>query len=150
MDWTQQTFGLVLLASLIIGRAPWPVAAIMGLNFAGTVALAEAPEVVMCIDLMCFALLIGGAVRANTVAALFVTMAIFETIAHRLHLNNASIYTITDLIGYLQCGAIGGADRGMGRIYRAIRGHSAGLGDFVEGGRNPGLGLARNSQANGW
>ena len=104
----------------------------------------------MCLDIMSFALLIGGGWRSNAVAALFVTMAAIEVIAHRLQLNNAAIYTITDAAAYLQCGVISGADRGMGRINRAVRGRGLGGSYSVAGGRNPGFGLACNSQANGW
>lgn len=115
-----------LVAALAIGR-PSPFVWIVALgNFAVSRVLDFDPEYVAVADLAAAAVLATfGRPREVGVSIIFVAMASLEIIAHRLQAQTALIYTGTEVLAFLQAGVIGGADRGMGRFIRSIRGRGA-------------------------
>ena len=149
MDWSQWLYGIALGLALMAGRPPVGLAIVMVLDLWGTIALAKAPGLVAYVDIGAAALLIGGNQREKIVSCLFAVMVFWETIASRLMMPNALIYTATDVLAFVQCGVIGGADRGVGRLYRSIRGRLAYPVDIVASGCDPGIAMARNPETHG-
>ena len=122
MDWSQWLYLSVLAVALWAGRPGVDLTAIMTGNVIATILLAADPQAVAIVDLVSGAVLIWGNPRAQIVAILFAGMVAVEVITSRLHIEKAVIYTGTDALAYVQCGVIGGADRGIRRLYRSIRG----------------------------
>ena len=149
IDWSQALYIAVLAVAIMAGRPPFGLACVMLGDLAATIALADNPTLIAMADVVAAALLIGGNRREKIVSVLFAVMVFWEAIAPRLHIPNALIYTATDVLAFAQCGVIGGADRGVGRLYRSIRGRFANSGDRLAAGYNPGVGVARNPETHG-
>ena len=102
------------------------VAIIMAANLAASAAIGQQFELIAAVDILSAVLLIGGGHREIAVAVLFLCMAGMTTIASRLHFPPGSVSSGLEVMTALQCGVIGGADRGMGRLAGSVRGYWAG------------------------
>ena len=122
----QITLAALILLAIWAGRPPLHVAIIMVGNLAASAAIGPRFELIAALDLLCAALLIGGGPREIAVAVLFLGMAGGETIASRLQFPPWAVSSGLEAMTALQCGVIGGADRGMGRLARSVRGYWAG------------------------
>ena len=149
MDWSQALYIAVLAIAIMAGRPSIALSLVMLADLSATMALAGNPELVAQADIAAAALLIGGNRREQIVSCLFAVMVFFEVIAYRLIVPNGLIYTATDVLAFVQCGVVGGADRGMGRLYRSIRGRFANPDHSLASGNNPGVIMARNPETHG-
>lgn len=148
MDWSQYLYIGILGAAITWGLPRPQLVAVMLFNLAGTLLFHGDTFDQALIDLVSATALLGRRRMENTVAVLFVAMAMWEVIAYRLQVSYAIISTGTDVLAYVQCGVVSGADRGMGRVLRAIRGrwidrYRSGV---VAGGDKTGFDVAGNSQ----
>ena len=123
----QASFAALILLAVWAGRPPMHVAIIMVANLAASAAIGQQFELIAAVDLLSAVLLIGGGQREIAVAVLFLCMAGATTIASRLHLPPWAVSSGLEFMTALQCGVIGGADRGMGYLARAVRGYWAGV-----------------------
>ena len=144
MSGWQAFYIAALTVALSTGRPGFSIVAAMTFDLLASVLFASDPVSVAVADLVAAVILIGHGRRANIIALIFVAMVLLEVIASRLHVENAIIYTVTDVLAFVQCGVIGGADRGVGRICRAIRRRGVAAGYSVAGGRYTRFGLARH------
>ena len=94
---------------------------------AASAAIGQQFELIAAVDLLSAVLLIGGGHREIAVAVLFLCMAGATTIASRLHLPPWAVSSGLEFMTALQCGVIGGADRGMGYLGRSVCGYWAGV-----------------------
>ena len=142
----QASFAVLILLAIWAGRPPLHVAIIMVANLAASAAIGPQFEMIAAIDLLSAVLLIGGGQREIAVAVLFLCMAGTTTIASRLHFPPWAVSSGLEVMTALQCGVIGGADRGLGRLVRSVRGHWAGNLPAALS-RKSGIVVARNTQS---
>jgi hypothetical protein len=122
MHWSQIAFGLALFAACYSGRRDRRIVAVMIANFAGTLAFNASPLSVAIVDLASVAVLAFGTIRARVVAAFFVAMAAIYPIAYAAGLDRATIYTIVDVLAFLQLVAVARGDDGIDACRRYLAG----------------------------
>jgi hypothetical protein len=117
MDWSQWLIVGLLVLSCYTGKPKPIVWVAMWGDLVATILLHRDPGEVATADLVAFALLLGS---ANIVAAIFIAMQPIYIAGHYFGLNEGSIYTIIDIMAFVQFAAIGGWDAGLGKLRRSI------------------------------
>lgn len=120
MDVSQLAYIIALAVALLCGREGAVVTCFMVLNFGATMLMAGDPTIVGCFDLLSAIALIGISRRANMVAVLFCLMIPIYVMGFAFGWPKATTYTCIDLLAYAQLGVIGGLDRGVHGMRRAI------------------------------
>ena len=147
MDWSQGLYAAVLaIAALKAGKDYWLLSAVMIGNFVATMLASESPVSVAIIDLTSAGLLINEGRRANILAFVFLAMQPIYVAGHYLGLKSGAIYTLIDLLAYVQLFVFGGWNVGISRRNRGSHGHSHSVHPASISGRHSENGLARVHQ----
>ena len=141
MDWSQWFMITALAAACLIGKPSPLVWVVMWANVVVTIILHRDPGDVATADLIAFVVLVG---HANTVAALFIIMQPVYVLGHYLGLNEATIYTMVDVLALCQFAVIGGVDAGLGNLLRRARRHLRGGGSSLGLGGNTSHSVGEN------
>jgi len=125
---------LATLVALTDGRnRPWVLLLVVWGNFGATMALNEDPVNVAILDTVAFALLVYHGRRAAYVAGLFLLMVPVYIAGIRLGVDHYVIYSIVEVLAYMQFLIIGWPDGGCSRYIRSwgrfwpYGGHNTGL-----------------------
>jgi hypothetical protein len=122
MDLSQIAFLSALALACWFGRREPMIGLVVALNCFATIASAGSPLTVAIADLLAIAVLMVGNARSKVVAAFFVAMVPLYPIGLWFDLPKSTIYTIVDVLAYLQLVVVGRGDNGIGRgLRRAYR-----------------------------
>jgi hypothetical protein len=144
MDPSQFAVTAALALALYTGR-PRPIVALaMVGNLFASMALGGQPIALAVADWVSIALLIGEGRRAAVIAALFLVMQPIYVAGHYLGLRHSVIYTLIDVIAFVQLSVLGGWDAGMGRLAGHLRGWRLRRSDPAINGANTASDMGRS------
>jgi hypothetical protein len=120
MDGWQVIFGAALALACLAGRRDRLIVSVMLANFAATLTFAATPLTVGVADILCMAVLITGSARARVVAAFFAAMSAIYPLGLWFGLTAPTIYTIVDVLAFLQLVVVGRGDHGVSSSRRHL------------------------------
>jgi hypothetical protein len=111
IDWA------MLTAAIWYGRPSMICGGLMVINLAAGMVV-ESPLQLGVVDLVTAILMFGWSRRSDVVAVLLLIAAVLNCSMWAFGFSDYAIYAILDGMAWVQFGALGGVDRGIGNMYR--------------------------------